>query len=63
MKNNKSKIGLLGYFNSLLANLSVGQNGQKMQTRKNQIEITIWFQFKVLMVTFPTKCISLFAND
>ena len=32
LKNNKSKIGLWGYFTSLLTNLSIGQNGRKMQT-------------------------------
>ena len=59
---NKFKICLWGY-HSLLANLSIGQNGRKRQALKNQIEITICSQFKVLMVIFSTKCISLFVND
>ena len=33
------------------------------QTLKNQIEITIWSQFKVLMAVFFTKYVSLFTND
>ena len=32
MKNDKLKIGLWGYFTSLLANLSIFQNGRKRQT-------------------------------
>ena len=35
------KIGLWGYFTSLLTKLSIGQDGLKRQTLKNQIEITI----------------------
>ena len=53
MKNNKLKIGLQGCLTLLLANLSIGQNGRKKKTfKKNQIEITIWFQFKVLTAIF-----------
>ena len=48
MNNDKLKIGLYGYFTSLLANLSIGQNGRKGKTLKNHTEITIWSQFKVL---------------
>ena len=61
----KLKIGLQGYFTSLLANLFIGQNGLKRQTLKNhdQIEITILSQFKVLMAIFFTKYILQFAND
>ena len=32
MNNDKLKIGLWGYFTSLLANLSIGQNRRKGQT-------------------------------
>ena len=63
MKNNKLKIGLLGYLTSLLANLSIGQNWRKRKTLKNQIEITIYdLSSKFQWLSFFTGCISLFAN-
>ena len=58
-KNKKLKNWSVGIFHFTLANLSIGQNGLKRQTLKNQIES----QFKVLTAIFLTKYISLFAND
>ena len=49
MKSDGLKIGLQGYFTSLLAKFSVGQNGRKRRTLKNQTEITVWSRFKALM--------------
>ena len=59
---NKLKNCFVGIFHFTFGQLAYCQNGQKRQILKNQIEKTIWSQFKVLMVIFFTKCISLLAN-
>ena len=63
MKNNKSKNCFVWIFQFTFGQLAYCSGQAKEANLKDQIEITIWSQFKVLMAIFFTKCISLLASD